>query len=187
MQHSRPQPSTNRVGDADEREPLIRTFRAQRTVLYSIARSIVGEHDAADVVQDVLVRMLRFPERYSSERASLDGFLRMVTRTTAIDHLRHQGAARRRDDQHWFAIRDEATDVIQDLLNREVTTRVLAALDKLDATKRELIVDAFFERITHREIALNRGIAEGTVKSRIRAALRQLRVELREIDPAVSA
>lgn len=186
MHDSRPHLPT-RVCELDECELLITTFRAQRTALYAIARSIVGEHDAADVVQDVLVRMLRYPERYKSDRASLDGFLRMVTRTTAIDHLRHQGATRRRDDDHCGSIRQEAADVIHELLAREVTGRVLAAVEKLDASKRDLIVDAFFERITHREIALNRGIAEGTVKSRIRAALRQLRAELHEFDPALSA
>lgn len=186
MHDTRPRPP-NRASRLDGGEQLILTFRAQRAALYAIARSIVGEHDAADVVQDVLVRMLRYPDRFKPERASLDGFLRMVTRTTAIDHLRHRGATRRRDDEHCATTGQEVADVIHDLLRREMTGRVLEALDRLDVSKRDLIVDAFFKRMTHREIALNRGLAEGTVKSRIRAALRQLRVELRELDPAPSA
>lgn len=169
------------------RQSLVVAFRAERHALYAIARSIVGEHDAADVVQDVLVRMLRYPERFAPERTTLERFLRMVTRSTAIDHLRHRGATRRRDEVHWASVADERPDVIHELLAREATARVLAALSRLDASKRDLIVDAFFARFTHRQIAESRGLAEGTVKSRIRSALRQMRAELQELDPGLNS
>ena len=163
-------------------DALAAVFKANRNVLYSIARTEVGVDDAADVIQDVFLRVWQHPERFDPSRASLATFVRVMTRGVAIDHVRRSRAALHREARD-LADRDfTLLDTLHALLDRDVTQRVIQALTNLRAEERELITDAFYGRLTYREIAHRLELPEGTVRSRIRTGLRRLRDELHDID-----
>ena len=81
----------------NRQEALAAVFKANRSVLYAIARTAVGEEDAADVIQDVFLRVWQHPERFDPSRASLGTFVRVMARGVAIDHVRHARAALHRE------------------------------------------------------------------------------------------
>ena len=70
------------------------------------------------------------------------------------------------------------------LTDDQVRTAVQEALDALPADQRELIEQAYFLGLTHTELAARFGLPLGTVKTRIRDAMKRLRTYLRE-EPSV--
>jgi RNA polymerase sigma-70 factor (ECF subfamily) len=149
--------------------------------MLAVAREICGPELAADVVQDAFLRVLR-ERKFDPSRSSIRTFLLTVTRSVAIDYVRRDTAARARDDRHARSSlrRAEVDDAIATVLDAESRQQLTAAVNRLSPRERELIVIAFHERLTYREIAVRLNIPEGTVKSRIRLALVKMRVHLSE-------
>lgn len=101
-----------------------------------------------------------------------------VTRNTAIDYLR----SRRYQEQQKT---DELPDYVYDHDNWSIQPNVdhiglRELLDKLDCEVRRIVELAYFGGYTHTEIAETLGIPLGTVKTRLRAAMLQLRALLRD-------
>ena len=150
-------------------------------MIYAIARRICGEAAAADVTQEVFVRVWTNGHLFDETRGNLRQYLCTVARGVAIDHLRRQAAQLQRDDRHALARTGETWDALRGLIDAETAERVRRALGRLHSTERDVIMAAFYRDMTYREVAIRLGIAEGTAKSRIRTALLKLRVELADL------
>jgi RNA polymerase sigma factor (sigma-70 family) len=101
----------------------------------------------------------------------MSGWLATLAHPRSVDWLRREQAIRRRDTRALTTRADTPPDVeeaVQDLL---VAERVRAALARLPEDQRSAISLAYFGARTYRQVAADLGIAEGTVKSRIRAGL----------------
>jgi len=147
--------------------------------MHAVAREICGPELAADVVQDAFLRVWR-EGKFDPQRSSIRTYLLTVTRSVAIDYVRRDTAARARDDRHARSNSHhlEADDATTFVLDTEAREQVAAAVNRLSARERQLIVIAFHERLTYRQIAVRLNMPEGTVKSRIRLALLKLRFHL---------
>ena len=164
-------------GDLDAAAALYDRHAAQ---IYGLARRIVrDDQDAEDVVQDVFSQAWRTADRYEAGRASVIGWLVMMTRTRALDRLRARQA---RPDMRPQALPDAlasrdrpASDL---LLASEQAAHVREALLALPETQRTALELAYFEGLTQSEIALRLSEPLGTVKTRIRTALATLRRRL---------
>ena len=158
---------------------LIRAFRDNRHAMYAVARRTCGDDCAADVVQEVFLRVWR-SFAFDPARGSMRSYLLTVTRGVAVDMVRRNAAARRRD-----CIGTQRTDLTDDdsdgaMWRAADKSRVDAALDLLHAREREVVLAAFYDGLTHRQIAVRLALPEGTVKSRIRVAMTKLRYHLRD-------
>ena len=165
----------------DLTDELTRAFRENRMIMYGVARKICGDDAAADVVQEVFIRVWR-TSGFDSGRASMRSYLLTVTRGVAIDSLRYRTAIQRRDDRHGRHEPSISDEVDHALLARETRAQVTAAVARLNPNERAVIVAAFYNGLTHREIASRLGLPAGTVKSRIRLAIAKLRVQLGDAD-----
>ena len=161
----------------DPARALTLAFRDNRQAMYGLARRICGEDAAADVVQEVFLRVWRTTS-FDPRRASMKNYLMVVTRGVAIDVLRHRTAAVRRDNWHGRREPSISNELEQLLLVKETNARVAAAVTRLSPSEQAVIRAAFYNGLTHREIAVRFGLADGTVKSRIRLALVKLRIQL---------
>jgi RNA polymerase sigma-70 factor (ECF subfamily) len=165
-------------------EALGALYDAHARVVFGLAKRILGKaEDAEEVVQDVFAQVWRDAKRYEQTRASVAGWLVMMTRTRAIDRLR---ARKARPDL------DQASDpvpILQGTLAKSLTpealaissteaARVGAALGTLSAEQRRFIDLAYFEGLSQSEIAEHTGTPLGTVKTRMRTALQTLRAAL---------
>lgn len=139
--------------------------------------------DAEEVVQDVFAQVWRQASRYQEGRATVAGWLVMLTRTRAIDRIR---ARRARPDQA-MAIEPELVPgvVSQDPSPEAAAVSATEArtirqnLAALPAEQRSLVEMAYFDGLTHTEIAARTELPLGTVKTRIRAAMFSLRDAMR--------
>lgn len=168
------------AGSADA---LGRLYDRHAAKVYGLARRMLARlEDAEEVVQDVFAQIWRDAPRYRHERASVAGWMIMLTRTRAIDRLR---ARRARPDQHMAVEPSPALALIADDPDPEaiaISTRdaeqLRAALQELPAEQRSLLNLAYYEGLSHSEIAEKTGVALGTVKTRIRSAMISLREAL---------
>jgi len=141
-------------------------------IAYSVLRH---REDAEDVAQEALARAyrkrgsLRDPARFRAWLA------RMAWRM-ALDHRR---AGRRREAREQAAVALAAPDAEDLAAQHEFRTRLFAAIDRLPGKLRIAIVLAAIEGYDTREVSALLGIPEGTVKSRLHAARRQLVEALR--------
>ena len=166
-----------------ERDPVLamaNVVRQHRKMIHARARQICGEDRATDVAQEVYLRFWQNPLRYVPSKGSLSSFLMMMTSGIAIDLVRSDSRRRRRDET--VERRTPRHDIDPpDLTDPVTSARVLEALGSLNTTQREAVVDSIFLELVHREIAVTRGIPEGTVKSRIRLGMQHLRDQLDDL------
>lgn len=165
-----------RVGDAGAFEQL---YERYSRLVYGIAMRVVADPPVAeDVTQGVFLKIWDAPDAFRS--GNFTAWISRVARNRALDVLR----SRER-------IGGEVPESIPLLESVEETTfarldaqAVRSALQDLSAPERQLIELGFFTGLTHQQLALKTGAPLGTVKTRIRSALRKLRTAL---DGAVRA
>lgn len=177
-----PNHATARWISGDRSGALGEAFRDTRMAMYQIARRIAGHDNAADITQDVLLRIWNNPDRFDPQRGSLAQYLRMTTRGVSIDFVRKDVARKHREDRATSIRPEMSVDITQDVLDRERARHVVNAVNALRTNEREPIIEAFYRHRTYQEIAANNELPEGTVKSRIRVGLMCLRAQMRTID-----
>jgi RNA polymerase sigma-70 factor (ECF subfamily) len=152
--------------------------------LLGFAASLTGETLAEEIVQDVFLQLWRSADRFQISRGPLESWLFTMARNRALDFLRLKREKQRRredsveDDLPIAAIERPDPEGAIDLSRR--TEKVRALMTSLPAAQRRAIELAFFEGLSHSEVATAMGEALGTVKSWIRSGLLQLRESLGE-------
>jgi RNA polymerase sigma-70 factor (ECF subfamily) len=141
-------------------------------IVYSVALRVLGDTGAAeDVLQEVFMQLWRNTGMFDASRGHLAPWLAVIARNRAIDMLR-----KRRPESN---IEDLAISVEPDLAGdaeRAIAmTKVRAVLGGMAAAQRVALEMAYFEGLSHSEIAAKTGEALGTIKTRIRTGLLALR------------
>jgi RNA polymerase sigma-70 factor, ECF subfamily len=153
--------------------------RYAATVFGLALRMVRRREDAEEVVQDVFSQAWREAPRYDTGRATVAGWLVMLTRTRSIDRLRSRAS---RPDLESPVDMDAVTPVAghdadpeqSAILGRDARN-VREALRGLPDAQRSLVDLAYYEGLSHSEIAAQTGIPLGTVKARLRTAVTGLR------------
>jgi RNA polymerase sigma-70 factor (ECF subfamily) len=167
-----------RAARGDERA-LAEIYDRHARLVYSLALRIVRDAgEAEDVVQEVFAQLWQQASRYDAARANVAGWLVMLTRSRAIDRLRRRQS--RPDAPVADPIEMPDTDPLPDdrMVAAARAAAVRSALDDLPVLQRVAIELAFYEGLTHVEIAAQLDQPLGTVKTRIRQGLRALRDRL---------
>ena len=158
-----------RVGDQSAMAAL---YDRYSSIVYSVALRVLQDASAAeDVLQDIFMRLWRNPAAFDSSRGNMAAWLAVITRNRAIDVLR-----RRRPESD---IEDVVVSVQPDLATEAERARAMhkvrGALEAMPAAQRSALEMAYFEGMTHTEIAAKTGEPLGTIKTRIRSGLLLLR------------
>jgi len=159
------------IRSGDE-QAMAQLYERYSPIVYSVALRVLGDTGAAeDILQEVFMQLWRSPDTFDANRGSLPGWLAVITRNRAIDSLR-----RRRPETDITSV---VVSVEPDLASRAEWSRVLekirSVLGGMSAPQRAALEMAFFDGLTHTEIAEKTGEALGTIKTRIRAGLMTLR------------
>lgn len=142
----------------------------ERPLLY-YATSLIGNQDAAlDVLQDVWFRVVRSVRRLK-DPASLKPWLYAITHGVAVDRIRRDY----KRDKAEQAQLDDAFTVAEPSFDEEDAAVIRDALNRLGVKHREVLVLHFLQDLSIQEIATVVGCSEGTVKSRIYYAKRQMK------------
>lgn len=147
--------------------------------LYGVVLQIIADQElAGDVLQEVFVNIWRKIDSYDSSKGRLFTWMLNVARNLAIDTVRSKAYQNSRrnlgltDSSHT----EKTGTVIQPGLDNIGLSKVV---QQLKPGHRELIDLSYFKGYTHEEIAALQGLPLGTVKTRIRSALIQLREYLK--------
>ena len=159
-------------------------YEKYRTMAYGLALRITGDASLADdVVQEAFVGAWRNASRYATERGSVKTWLLAIVHHRAID------AIRRRRPTSELPEHEEAPppsltqpDVWSEVAGRLDRDAILTALQTLSSVQREALELGYFSGLTQQEIALRTNAPLGTVKSRMRLGLQQMRSAIVGLD-----
>jgi RNA polymerase sigma-70 factor (ECF subfamily) len=158
-----------RSGDEDAMGDMYDRYSG---IVYGVALRVLGNTTAAeDVLQEVFLQLWRNPQAFDANRGRLGPWLAVIARNRAIDHLRKRQPEEDIEDlpiSTGVNLEDEAAQ-------RQAVTKIRGVLSQLPQDQRRALEMAFFEGMTHTEIAAKTGEPLGTIKTRIRTGLLAVR------------
>jgi RNA polymerase sigma-70 factor (ECF subfamily) len=165
-----------RIVARDESALAVLYDRYARMLSSILNRILRDTHAAEEILQDIFFQLWRTAPQFDPSRGSLPGWLAVIARHRAISRLRrHNPAAGEEllENTVVLPFNLESTVAQQQLL-----TRVKGALESLPKEQRAAVELAYFEGMTHSEIARSTGDPLGTVKTRLRSAVETLKRNL---------
>ena len=187
---SNPKPSDNRtsnseteIGPVDETAILTRIgqrdenameeiFRRYSGPVYSVALRVLQDSgQAEDVLQEVFLQLWRKPAAFVQNRGALGAWLVVIARNRSIDVLRRRKPSDSVDD----VVLASTVNVADEAERNTMMEKVRRVIADLPMEQRKSLELAYFEGLSHTEIASRTGDPLGTVKTRIRQALISLR------------
>lgn len=161
------------MGDQDAMAAL---FDRYSGVVFSVAMRVLKDAtQAEDVMQEIFIQIWRNPHVFESARGSFGSWLAVVARNRAIDSLRR----RRPSDPVEDVVLISKSNLASEAEHNILLEKVRVVMHNLPLEQKTSVELAFFDGLTHTEIAEKTGEALGTIKTRIRLALITLRKALR--------
>jgi RNA polymerase sigma-70 factor (ECF subfamily) len=160
---------------AGDQQALAELYDRYSSVVYGVALRILQDTGAAeDVLQDIFLQLWRRPDAFDSSRGSLTAWLAVIARHRAIDRLRK----RRPESDIEGCVIAGGSDPRDETERSLIIEKVRGVMSEMGADQRTAMEMAFFQGLTHTEIAEKTGEPLGTIKTRIRGGLQMLRARL---------
>jgi RNA polymerase sigma-70 factor (ECF subfamily) len=149
-------------------------YDAYAPLAFGLIRRIVGNAaEAEEVLQEVFLELWGAAHSFDPSRGTPEAWVVTRARSRGIDRVR---SIRRKSEGMAQVFGGTVADEVPDpALRVEGRDTIRGALGQLPASQQEVIELAFFEGLTHREIAARVGQPLGTVKTRMRLGLDKLR------------
>ena len=171
---------------AGDRKSLAQLYDRFGQLIFSLVLKIVRRpEDAEEVTIDLFLRLWKKAGDYQESRGTVAAWIVVLARRLAIDRTRSKGyKARRREtsiDNHENMTDPNGSDYHSPdhrLIAEQEGSRLKNALGGLDESRRELLFLAYYEGLSHGEIARHLEMPLGTVKTRLRSAVRDLRAHM---------
>lgn len=167
----------------DESWALAELYDRYVRLVFSLAIKVLNDSgNAEEVVQEVFTKVWRGARAFDADRGKFSSWLIGITHHQCIDELRRRrvrpiSESLAESPQIELASDDDPALAAELAFER---TRIRSALERIPAEQRQVIELAFFEGLTHREIADRCGDPLGTVKTRVRLGMQKLRDILEE-------
>ncbi|WP_046213709.1 RNA polymerase sigma factor [Paenibacillus wulumuqiensis] len=172
-----------RIAEKDT-DALEHVYDRYERAVYSFAYRIV--HDtmtAEEVVQELFLRVWNNAERYDRSQGKLSTWMFTITRNIAVDMLRRKASRATTDpsgDEALQVLPDTKTNVQEQVSLNWERERIREAMMELREEQQQVIESIYFQGLTQHEVSEKFSIPLGTVKSRVRLAIRQLHNKLAE-------
>ena len=172
----------NQLRSGDE-AALAEAYHRWGSLVHSIALRSVGDPGhAADVTQNVFLSAWRNRESFDPDQGSVPTWLVAITRRRVVDHHRRAGRTKERSSGGLTLVEEggpepasSGRDEPESVIDRVVLT---AELQELAEPARTILHLAFYEDLTHQQVAEKLNLPLGTVKSHVRRSLQRLRDRL---------
>lgn len=146
--------------------------------LYGLVCRMIPDRAIADeVIQDVMIKVWQHGATYDPAKGKLYTWLASIAWNTSLDRIRSAGYQRSRKSETL-----ESNVYVQQMSeeNMHGDVGLQRVLERLEAKYREVIDLVYFGGYSHAEVSEALGIPIGTVKSRVRIAIRELHTALRD-------
>lgn len=183
-------PSTPVLSDEDlvrqltagRHEPLGRLYRRYASVIFSMAARALDRDTAEEIVQDVFMTVWRRAAVFTPERGTFRAWVLQIAHYRILNEVRRRRCrphAQPDPDGVLLACLPDGGPGPEDSVMRDALGPVIrSACQELPRLQRQAVDLAFFKKLSHREAAAELGIPLGTLKTRIRTAIRDLRGKL---------
>jgi RNA polymerase sigma-70 factor, ECF subfamily len=165
--------------DPDAMAAIYERYESMLRVVISTILHEGGETD--DVLQDVFIQLWTRADRFLAEKG-LQGFLVTVARRRALDRLRHRLAYRRATDRLETEMMAEFSDKMRGPQVKptifDLSELLSAMILLLPEPQQEVVQLTFFKGLSQRDIAAQKSISLGTVKTRLHLAQKKLMNQL---------
>ena len=142
-----------------------------------IVKTIGNQEDAAEILQDVFLKIWQRGSQYQEDKGSLLGWMMRIAKNAALDHTRSRVVSQRsKTDQMDNLVSDVKTPRSESQISDVGLNNVL---NRMDERHRQMIDLLYYQNYTQSEVEEFLGIPLGTVKTRARAAITELRKILR--------
>ena len=157
--------------NAGDDQALAILYDRYSKVVYSVALRILGNPaNAEEVLQDIFLRLWRNPPKLIVAENGLSGWMAVVSRNRSISALRKMQLIPLDD-----VLLTSSLNLEKQTEDRILYATVMTLVDELPAEQRMILDMAFFDGMSHSEIAAATGYPLGTVKTRIRRAIFSLK------------
>ena len=147
-------------------------------MLSPVLNRILRDSQAAEeILQDIFYQLWRSATQFDASRGSLPGWLLVIGRNRAISRLRRHNPASGEELLENTVVLP--TNLESTIAQQQLVGKVKGALDSLPKEQRVAVELAYFEGLTHSEIAERTGDPLGTVKTRLRSAVETLKRNLK--------
>ena len=147
-------------------------------MLSPVLNRILRDSQAAEeILQDIFYQLWRSATQFDASRGSLPGWLLVIGRNRAISRLRRHNPASGEELLENTVVLP--TNLESTIAQQQLVGKVKGALDSLPKEQRAAVELAYFEGLTHSEIAERTGDPLGTVKTRLRSAVETLKRNLK--------
>lgn len=177
-----------RVAGRDKRALELLYDRYAAAAMGLALRMTTERNTAEEIVQEAFWRVWKRAATFDLQRGQFSAWLFGIVHNLAIDEMRRRKVrpstvSTDTEDDAILELPDEQTDVAETVLQAVTGEQVRLALDGLPAAQRSVIELAFFEGLTHQEIAAHLNEPIGTVHTRARLALQKLRETMLSLKP----
>jgi RNA polymerase sigma-70 factor, ECF subfamily len=162
-----------------DRSAFATLYDALAPTVYGVARRVLRDpSQAEEVAQEVFVEIWRLATRFDPTRGSVRTWAVTIAHRRAVDRVRSEQSHRDRQKTLAAAAADPPASPEEGAIEQEDRRRARAALLTLPPQQREALELAYYDGLTHVQIADHLGVALGTVKTRIRDGLIRLRTAM---------
>ena len=169
-----------RVADIRDKNAFAELFDHYAPLLraYSLAREPGAELVADELVQEVMIRVWLKADKYNHRLANLNTWIFTLARNCRIDYLRRNSRyVSEIDPTGWFnEIEDENPGPFQQAQTSRTEETIRAGLSSLPQEQSEILTKVYPEGKSHQQTSEELKLPLGTVKSRVRLALKKLEV-----------
>ena len=165
--------------DESALDSVVRIYGGQVNALCK--RICCDELEANSVVSEVFWDLWRNAGQFQSQRGTLRSYLLTMARSRALDRYRSVSSQQRKQYKFMMSAADRSADFVSNEspetrpLLAEKSKEVHSALDKLPQLQRQILLLAFFDGLSHREVSQHLSVPLGSVKTHIRNGLLKLR------------
>lgn len=146
----------------------------------------VGDGTAEDIVQDVMIKVWTRAHLFDPAKASFATWIYRTTRNRWIDHKRKHSRMDVREPEFMRMIADdEVPSAEYNFMLEQDSNMLYSHIEQLTPVQKSAIQMAFMEFKTHRAISEQTGIPIGTVKTRIRSAIKALKKNIGQTESNV--
>ena len=169
----------NKAGEGDQ-AAFLELYERYREPIFRFAYRLLGSVEIAeDVTHDCFLSLIRKPENYRPERASLKTYLYAAARNLALKHFRSQGRETGLDEVIEEPKDSPRRGPLRRLLDEELATLVRDAVFSLPPLQREALILFEYEGLSLNEVAEIAGTDAGAIKARLYRAREGMRRMLR--------
>lgn len=138
----------------------------------------ITEPEAEELAQDTMLQLWQKAEQFDPYRASASTWIYTIARNRKIDRLRKNKFTMIDLDHLAESGQEIAAESRENPFSGQLAERLTAAIGALPEEQAELVQKAFFNDMSHAELAASTRLPLGTVKSRLRLGLARLRKAL---------